>query len=70
MALATGYTNLEYDIDQGTRGHRDAHTRRLLCRLTGADDAVVVNNNAAASLVVLAALANGREVADFPRRAD
>ena len=61
-ALATGYTNLEYDIAGGTRGHRDAHTRRLLCRLTGADDAVVVNNNAAAALVVLAALANGREV--------
>jgi L-seryl-tRNA(Ser) seleniumtransferase len=62
MALATGYTNLEYDIARGTRGQRDAHTRRLLCRLTGADDAVVVNNNAAAALLVVAALAQGREV--------
>ena len=62
ISLATGYTNLEYDIARGTRGHRDAHTRGLLCRLTGADDAVVVNNNAAAALIVLAALADGREV--------
>jgi len=61
-ALARGYTNLEYDIDRGGRGRRDAHAERLLCRLTGAGAAVVVNNNAAATLLVLAALAAGREV--------
>ena len=61
-ALATGYTNLEYDIVEGVRGHRDMHAQRLLCRLTGAEAAVVVNNNAAAVLVALAALAAGREV--------
>jgi L-seryl-tRNA(Ser) seleniumtransferase len=61
-ALAAGYTNLEYDIDRGTRGRRDVHAERLLCGLTGAEAAVVVNNNAAAALLVLTALAAGREV--------
>ena len=60
--IAGGYTNLEYDLERGARGHRDEHAERLLCRLTGADAAVVVNNNAAATLIALAALAYGREV--------
>jgi L-seryl-tRNA(Ser) seleniumtransferase len=61
-ALATGYSNLEYDLGQGQRGRRDIHAERAICRLTGAGAAVIVNNNAAATLLVLAALAAGREV--------
>jgi L-seryl-tRNA(Ser) seleniumtransferase len=61
-AIAGAYTNLEYDIDSGSRGRRDVHAVRLLARLTTAEAALVVNNNAAATLLVLAALANGREV--------
>jgi L-seryl-tRNA(Ser) seleniumtransferase len=61
-ALASGYTNLEYDLTEGQRGRRDVHAERALCRLTGAEAAVIVNNNAAATLLVLAALAAGREV--------
>ena len=60
--VATGYTNLEYDLARGARGRRDAHATHLVARLTGADAAVVVNNNAAATMLVLAALASGREV--------
>ena len=56
------YTNLEYDLERGTRGHRHAHAERLLCTLTGADRAIVVNNAAAAALLALSALASGREV--------
>src|SRR6266702_2301050 len=59
---ATQYSNLEYDLEAGARGKRDAHTTGLLTRLTGAEAAIVVNNCAAAVLVTLAALARGGEV--------
>jgi L-seryl-tRNA(Ser) seleniumtransferase len=58
---ATHYSNLEYDLDSGERGKRDAHTSRLIARLAGAESAIVVNNNAAAVYLVLAALARGGE---------
>jgi L-seryl-tRNA(Ser) seleniumtransferase len=58
---ATQYSNLEYNVEVGARGKRDEHTRELLTRLTGAEDAIVVNNCAAAVLLVLAALAKGGE---------
>jgi L-seryl-tRNA(Ser) seleniumtransferase len=60
--VARGYASVEYDIDRGARGRRDVHAEALLCRLCGAEAGVVVNNNAAATLLVLAALASGREV--------
>ncbi len=56
------YSNLEYDVESGERGSRQAHLAPLLERLTGAEAALVVNNNAAAVLLALAALAEGREV--------
>src|SRR5438477_3681330 len=59
---ATHYSNLEYDLEAGARGKRDAHTAELLTRLTGAEAAIVVNNCAAAVLVTLATLARGGEV--------
>ena len=61
-AIAAGYTNLEYDLARGGRGRREAHATHLVARLTGAEAAVIVNNNAAATMLVLAALAAGREV--------
>ena len=62
MQEAAGYTNVEIDLDSGTRSLRGGHTIDVLCRLTGAEDAVVVNNCAAATVLVLQALADGREV--------
>jgi L-seryl-tRNA(Ser) seleniumtransferase len=58
---ARGYTNLEYDLGAGRRGSRYVHAEELLCQLTGAEAALVVNNNAGAVLLILTALAHGKE---------
>ena len=54
--------NLQIDLETGLRGKRNYTSERLLCRLTGAEAAVIVNNNAAATLLILAALCQDREV--------
>lgn len=54
--------NLQTDLETGKRGKRCYVTEHLLCKLTGAEAAVVVNNNAAATLLILRALCNGKEV--------
>lgn len=60
--VARGYSILQWDRETGKRGHRDIHTEGLLCRLAGSEAATVVNNNAGATLLILSALAKGREV--------
>ena len=55
--VAAGYSNLELDLGSGERGSRHDHVARLLCELTGAQDAIVVNNGAGAVLLAAAALA-------------
>jgi L-seryl-tRNA(Ser) seleniumtransferase len=62
VAAMRSPTTLEYDLADGGRGERDNHVAPWLCRLTGAEAATAVNNNAGAVLIVLAALAAGREV--------
>jgi L-seryl-tRNA(Ser) seleniumtransferase len=61
--VAAGYCNLELDLERGERGTRHEHVARLICELTGAQDAIAVNNGAAAVLLAAAALAGeGREL--------
>jgi L-seryl-tRNA(Ser) seleniumtransferase len=54
-------STLEYDLTRGRRGERDDHIAPWLIRLTGAEAALAVNNNAGALLLVLNALALGKE---------
>jgi L-seryl-tRNA(Ser) seleniumtransferase len=60
--VAGGYSNLELDLDTGTRGSRSDHCRDPLRAATGAEDALAVNNAAGGLLLALAALAADREV--------
>ena len=60
--VSARYSNLEYDLDLGARGKRDAHTDRLFCQVLGAEKTLLVNNNAAAVLLALNTLAEGAEV--------
>src|SRR5437588_897411 len=57
--VASGYSNLELDLETGRRGHRSAAVEPLLCELFGAEAAHAVNNCAGATLLALAALGSG-----------
>ncbi|MDT8903336.1 L-seryl-tRNA(Sec) selenium transferase [Anaeroselena agilis] len=60
--VMAGYSTLEYDLAGGERGSRYSHVAARIAALTGAEDVIVVNNNAAGVMLVLSALARGREV--------
>ncbi|WP_194189624.1 L-seryl-tRNA(Sec) selenium transferase [Clostridium chrysemydis] len=55
------YSNLEFNLEEGKRGSRYDSVIEELKYLTSAEDALVVNNNASAVLLVLSALAKGKE---------
>lgn len=59
---STGYCNVELNLQSGRRSKRGASVAKSIAQLVGAEDAVVVNNCAAATILVLHALAAGREV--------
>jgi L-seryl-tRNA(Ser) seleniumtransferase len=58
-AILTGYSNLEFRLDEGTRGKRDELIVEPVKRITGAEDALVCNNNAAAVVLALRTFAAG-----------
>jgi L-seryl-tRNA(Ser) seleniumtransferase len=60
--IASSYCNLEYDLERGERGNREAHAEARLRALLSVEATVVVNNCAAAVLLAVNTLAEGREV--------
>ena len=60
--IASGYSNLEYDLEGGDRGDREVHAESRLRALLGVEGSLVVNNCAAAVLLAVNTLAEGREV--------
>jgi L-seryl-tRNA(Ser) seleniumtransferase len=61
IIAAENYSNLEYDLEKGSRGSRYSLVEELIKKVTGAEAAMVVNNNAAAVMLVLDTLCKGRE---------
>lgn len=61
IEIARGYSNLEFDLDTGKRGKREHSIKSILCKLTGAEDALVVNNNAAAVMFALKVMSKDKE---------
>jgi len=62
LEVASGYCNLEYELESGRRGRRGAGLESMLADLVGSGSAAVVNNCAAAVLLTLNTLAEGGEV--------
>jgi L-seryl-tRNA(Ser) seleniumtransferase len=60
--ISEGYSNLEFDLEQGHRGSREKHLEKLLSSIIPAEASLVVNNNAASLLLILNTLAEGKEV--------
>jgi L-seryl-tRNA(Ser) seleniumtransferase len=65
-AITTGYSNLEYDVGEGTRGRRDEHLTELCRTLFGCEAAILTNNNAAGTLLLLAAMAGAQTGVSVP----
>ncbi|MCX8123699.1 MAG: L-seryl-tRNA(Sec) selenium transferase, partial [Spirochaetes bacterium] len=58
----SAYCNLEYHIPTMKRGKRGGFAEKLICLITGAEDALIVNNNAASVFLILHHFAKDKEV--------
>lgn len=56
------YSNLEYNLEMGSRGERYEHVSRHLKELLDVEDVLVVNNNASAVFLILNTFAQNKEV--------
>jgi L-seryl-tRNA(Ser) seleniumtransferase len=64
---AAGYSNLEFDLTTGERGHRGGYIERALAVLCGAESAAVVNNCAAALMLIVQHFARTKREVIVPR---
>jgi len=60
--INTGYTNLEFNLNNGKRGKRSSLINVLIQELLHCEDSHVVNNNAASLFLILNSLAKNKEV--------
>ena len=60
--IATHYSNLEFDLENGLRGSRYSHLEEIIKDVVGGEASMIVNNNAAAVMLVLNTMAKGKEV--------
>lgn len=56
------YSNLEYNLEMGSRGERYEHVSTHLKALLNVEDVLVVNNNASAVFLILNTFAKNKEV--------
>ena len=61
LSVFNGYSVLQAGLDDGKRCNRDARVESMICELTGCEAATVINNNAEGTMLILNALASGRE---------
>lgn len=59
--IATGYSNLEFNLPEGNRGKRAGYLETALACLVGSESATAVNNCAAALVLILRHLAQGEK---------
>lgn len=59
--LSCGYSNLEFNMNEGKRGERYEHVSHQLRTLLNVEDVLIVNNNASAVFLILNTFAKGKK---------
>ncbi len=61
LSVFNSYSVLQAGLEDGKRCKRDAEVEAMICELTGAEAATVINNNAEGTMLIINALASGKE---------